>query len=312
MTNRQANIRVGIVTLGLFCSLLLFIFWLSDRGVQNGRPYDILFSQSVSGLSQGSAVQYSGVPVGVVQDIALLPHHPDLVRVRIVVNAQTPILTGTTATIQGVGFTGVNTVQLSGAQVGAKPITGPSPYGAPLIPASSGAVGELLASAPLLLERLSTLTLRLTDILDQDNQESISGILANTNKIMHSIAQQSSQFEDMALETRTTVRDMGEAARQISLLGRNANMLMTEQGTPLIQDLRQTLDAARKTMDAFGVVAQNTSTNILPNADALIGELRVSADRLDKLTRSLNDDPINALIGAKKVPVYDPPQDRQK
>ena len=90
---------------------------------------------------------------------------------RIAVKDNVPILEGTVASIQG-SFTGPSTVQLDGAVKGAAPIVCPvensrasCPLDVPVIPAKPGGIGALLSSAPKLLERLSTLTERLSELL---------------------------------------------------------------------------------------------------------------------------------------------------
>src|SRR3546814_16620005 len=65
------------------------------------------------------------------------------------------------------------------------------PEGVPVIPAKPGALGELLNSAPQLLERLTTLTERLTQLLSDRNQASIAGILDSTNRISRQLANRS-------------------------------------------------------------------------------------------------------------------------
>src|SRR3546814_1893963 len=83
--------------------------------------YDIVFKQSVNGLAKGSSVNYSGVPSGQVEKIELWRRDPSFVKVRISVKEGTPVLQGTTATIAGVGFTGVSEIVLDGAVKGAPP-----------------------------------------------------------------------------------------------------------------------------------------------------------------------------------------------
>ncbi len=56
---------------------------------------------------------------------------------RVEVDAETPVLQGTTAQIKGVGFTGVSEIALEGAVKGARPLTQAGPQGCPVIPASS-------------------------------------------------------------------------------------------------------------------------------------------------------------------------------
>src|SRR3546814_7866197 len=75
-------------------------------GGSEKKEYDIFFKQAVSGLARGSGVAFSGVPVGEVKTIALMPDTPEFVRVRISVNEEVPILHGTTASIEGIGLTG--------------------------------------------------------------------------------------------------------------------------------------------------------------------------------------------------------------
>src|SRR5688572_4729167 len=148
METRSNHILVGGVVLALVVALLAFIIWLSQAGGADRNEYDVYFSQSVDGLAQGSAVTFSGVPVGQVESINLEPESPEFVRVRISVKKQTPILRGTTATISGVGFTGVSQITLDGAVKGAPPITQPGPRGVPIIPTKPGGLGEILNTAP--------------------------------------------------------------------------------------------------------------------------------------------------------------------
>ena len=190
METRSNHVLVGTVVLILLAVLALFTVWIARLGGASTKEYDIFFKTSVDGLAKGSAVTFSGVPSGQVKEIALWKPDPQFVRVRINVNQDTPILQGTTATISGVGFTGVSQISLDGARKGAEAIGCPDenpqsqcPYGVPVIPTKQGGLGAILNSAPQLLERLSTLTERLTGLLTDKNQASIAGILANTNRL---------------------------------------------------------------------------------------------------------------------------------
>src|SRR5881398_4152054 len=128
---------VGAVTMALLVGVLLFIVWLSGLSNKTTKCYDIYFSQGVGGLNKGSNVSFSGVPVGQVNKISLLPNRPEFVWVRINVDEQTPVLQGTTAQIHGVGFTGVSEIQLTGAQRGRPAISQLGPQGCPVVPAST-------------------------------------------------------------------------------------------------------------------------------------------------------------------------------
>lgn len=164
METRANHVWVGAVTLALLALVAAFIVWIARLGDGDQRRYDIFFKQSVDGLNKGSEVSFAGVPIGKIEDIELWRKDPSFVRVRIGVKKDVPILVGTTATIQS-SFTGVADIQLEGAIKGAPPIVEPGPEGVPVIPTKQGGFGAILSNAPLLLERLATLTDRLNTLL---------------------------------------------------------------------------------------------------------------------------------------------------
>src|SRR3546814_16689328 len=95
------------------------------------------------------------------------------------VNEGVPVLQGTTAALEGVGFTGVSQISLDGAVKDAPPITDKGPAGRPVIPTRVGGLGELLNTAPQLLQRLSTPSERLGELATDKTQESFAHILKN-------------------------------------------------------------------------------------------------------------------------------------
>ena len=76
----------------------------------------------------------------------------------------------------------------------------------------------MLNSAPQLLERLSTLTERLTELLGDRNQRSIQGILANTDRLTREVAARSPEIAATLAEARTAIERAGIAAQQIGNL----------------------------------------------------------------------------------------------
>jgi len=292
----------------------LFTVWLS--GLQGGdtKKYDIFFKQSVDGLATGSAVTFSGVPSGQIESIELWGADPDFKRVRIEVREETPILLGTTATISSVGFTGVSQITLDGAVKNAPPITEIGPGGAPVIPTKAGGLGALLNSAPQLLERVSTLTERLTELLSDRNQGSIAGILDNTERLSNALADRGPEIAATLADTRVAIRQAGDAAEKIG----NFTASTSAEINPLIRDLRTTVrsaDASMKTLDATLSEARpgiSTFTKqTLPEVGQLVRDLRVMSESLTAVAGRIESGGATSLLGSPRLPDYEPRGERK-
>ncbi len=312
MEHKGSNVLVGAVVLALFIALFGFVLWLSRVDTREEKRYDIFFKE-VSGLAVGSQVQFSGVPVGAVEAIRLMPENPEFVRVRIQVGEEVPILQGTTATLSSVGFTGVSLIQLDGAIRGAPPIEDEGPFGEPVIPTKPGALGELLSSAPELLERVSALTERLTRLFDERNQESIAGILENSERVTKAFANRSDEIAATAAEARFAVRELGLAANSLAKAADSSSKLINEDGKPLIADLRRTVNRANDTLAAIESTAkaakpgvETFSTQTLPELGQLVRDMRDITTSLGAVAAKLDEDPAGALVGGRTLPDYEP------
>lgn len=315
METRSNHILVGVVTLAMLALVAAFLVWIVRFGDGTTKQYDIFFSQSVGGLASGTGVTFAGVPSGQVIKVELWKKDPNFVRVRIAVSEDTPILEGTTATIQSVSFTAPPNIQLDGAKKGAPPITDLGPEGVPVIPTKPGALGELLNSAPLVVERLATLTDRLTLLLSDENQKSISGILANTDKLTGSLAKQAPGLEALMEESRIAIRNAGQTAEKLGLVVDNTNAFLTNNGEPVAKNLATTLDSASKSLLALEGVLKNAqpgaerfSNKTLPEVDQLVEDMQALTKSLTNVADRLDQGGAGSLLSAPALPDYEPGQ----
>ena len=312
METRANYVWVGAISLLLLGLLALFIVCLAQLGTANRQEYDIFFPQSVGGLANGSEVTFKGVPAGQVQEIELWRQDPEFVRVRVSLDEEIPILQGTTASISA-SFTGVSNVSLGGAVKGAPPITEPGPEGVPVIPAEPGGLGEILASAPLLLERVATLTDRLTRLLSDENQASISGILENTNRMSDQLADMGPEFRAALVELQGTLAQSTETLDAFESTLRSTDSLLNEEGQSLAQELRTTLRAASQAATALEATMQETrpaarelSQTTLPLANAALQDLKRTSAALRSVTERIETQGAGSLVGGSKLPDYKP------
>lgn len=315
METRANHVWVGVITLALLAALALAIMWIAGWGKGAQNEYDVFFKQSVEGLAKGSQVSFAGVPVGQVSEIRLWIKDPEFVRVRIKIDDEVPVLLGTTATVQG-SFTGVSTILLDGAVRGAEPITCDTtacPEGVPVIPPKAGGLGALLSNAPLLLERLATLTERLTEMLSDRNQGEIAGILANTNQMTAALADAAPQVERTMAELQVTLREASEALDQFEKVMASTDRILNEDGQNLARQMRDTMKSADTAAKALAATlndarpaARQLSESTLPAADAALRDLRATSKALRSMTEQIETQGAGSIVSGEKLPEYKP------
>ena len=313
METRSNYVMVGAVTVGLLIATLLFIVWLAGLSNKQTKCYDIYFAEGVGGLNKGSNVSFSGVPVGQVTKISLLPNRPEFVWVRIDVDSQTPVLQGTSAQIHGVGFTGVSEIQLTGAERGRPAIQQMGPQGCPVIPATSGGISALLNSAPELIDRIQRLTERLTELLSDKNQNSISDILENIDATTAELRKHAPEMGDTIAEIKIASHNAGIAANNVAALSNNANQLVSGPGRESIENLNKAIISARQAADNLNAMigdarpgVQNFSKETLPEANKLVHDLRDLSQSLKQVSDRINRQGIGGAVGPEKLPDYKP------
>ena len=316
METRANHVWVGAITLLLLAGAAIFFVWLARLGDRDNQEFDILFEQSVGGVAEGSAVTYNGVPVGQVSDISIWEDNPEFVKVRLKLDGDVPIHVGTEASVSA-SFTGNSNISLAGGQSDQPLISCETTTcvddGVPVIPPAPGALGEILASAPLLLERLATLTDRLTRVLDDDNQNSISGILQNTDTISRELAASSPEVQATLRELQGTLAQSTETLASFDQTLGSVNTLVERDGSRLTADLSQTLASARSAAAELEAALANVepitrqlSQDTLPAATATMRDLRRTSENLRNITERLETEGAGSLLGGQQLPDYEP------
>ena len=312
METRANNIWVGVVTLALLAVAAGFALWLAHLSNANRKPYDIYFHQSVDGLAKGTQVSYAGVPAGQITEIELSRNDPSMVRVRVDINRDVPILIGTSATIQG-SFTGVSNIQLAGGVAGKPPIAGKGPDGAPVIPTRNSGLGELLSNAPHLMAQISELGDRMNALLSDRNIKAMSGTLANAERLSGNLADAAPQLAQAMADLDQTLVQARDTLSEFQKVAGNANAQLDPNSDSLVRQLSDTLKSAKAAADALKATAgaadpavRRLTVDTLPQIEASIRELRATSRALRDLTEKVDNQGAAAAIGAPKLPEYRP------
>jgi len=276
MENRAHAIMAGLFVIVFGLALATAILWFSGDTVEQDK-YILVSESSVSGLNPQAAVRYRGIQVGYVDKIQLDPKQPRVILISILVNKETPVTQGTYAELAYQGLTGLAYIQLDDDGTKPKPLA--TSHRAPArIEMRASLLQEVGSSAPLLLARLSALTERLTDLLNEENLDHIKNTLANVEAV-------SARFIALQDKLAPTIDALPSLATDTQNVLKHADGLLIELNK-LTGQLEQSLKAFDQVATSAGRVA--TSAEKIGKAGELIsGDLRSSA--LPKLERLLEN-----------------------
>ena len=148
----------GLFIIVFSIAAAIFAVWLGSPGRHDDVLYRIHFSESVSGLTVGDPVSYQGVDVGTVKSINIDPDNSRLVYVDVRLRKETPVKTGTRASLALKGITGVVYIELSGGDPAAKTLLSITPPDKiPEIPSEKSPLRAMLDELPKLVEKFGAL-----------------------------------------------------------------------------------------------------------------------------------------------------------
>ena len=108
METKANYVLIGAFTLVVAAFLLLFGLWAAKfSSERDWREYRVVFTEPVTGLTEGSSVQYNGIAIGTVETLDLDPKDPRRVIAKLKVKAGTPVKVDTRAKLSITGLTGV-------------------------------------------------------------------------------------------------------------------------------------------------------------------------------------------------------------
>lgn len=304
METRAHFILVGLFTLVAGAAALLFALWLTNSSVDREVSYfDVLFREPVSGLSVGSAVQYSGIRVGEVERLTLDPQDPRIVRARIRVTTDVPVKVDTKARLTLLNITGASAIELSEGLPESAQLTANS--GFPVIEATPSSLAQLRVTSEELLLNASTLIERTNRLLSDENGQRVSNMLENVEVFTASLAEQ-----------RDTMR---EGLEGLALSTQTANEVLNRVNTLLTRYEEPVLDGVSAAVADLQQFTQNLNIVLDENSPALtrglqgfaelapaMRDLREILSSIDVMTRRIADDPANFVLGNDNIREYQP------
>ena len=295
MFKGDRNLAVGLFISTALIGLLVFAIWLAGTtGNAETRRYSILFERDVSGLAVGGQVYYLGVAVGSVTKLTLIPGNPIRVRVDITVLADTPVDSGSYASLMAQGITGVTVINISGEPGEHSPLPTPEGSDYPLIPVRETGLSALLSQAPTTMAKINLALDQLNELLGEDNRQQVAATLQHAEQLLAALAAERGDLARLPQELTSLVVDMRATVTEVSaLLGSlGPGLDQTLEGVHTVSanlaQLTQRLDALLAD-NRTGI--EHFIDNGLGQAPELIFDLRGTLRELQKLLHQLQEDP---------------------
>ena len=305
METRAHHVMIGLFTVLVVGAAMLFALWLSKSSSDREfREYEVIFTEAVSGLSQGSAVQYSGIKVGEVVMLRLDAKDPRKVKARIRVVGSTPIKENTRARLSITGVTGAAVIQLHGGSPSSPLLQGKDGK-RPVIVADPSPFARLMAGGEDLMVRVTTLLEQANRLFSSENIDRVSRTLANLEQTTTSI---NGQRDELA----QTLKQINSATAEAAALMRNASSLIDGPGREAVANAGQmlaSLDRSSRNIEELLRTNRQALDGGLKGIGELgpaIAQLRDTLEALRSFSQRLEADPAGYLLRSDTIKEFQP------
>jgi phospholipid/cholesterol/gamma-HCH transport system substrate-binding protein len=308
METRAHYVAVGAFVLAVI--VIGFVAVLSLGRVefaQELKRYYIFFKGSVTGLSKGSVVQYSGITVGRVVDVRVDPD--DLEKIQVTVEIDTdlvPIKTDARAFVETNLLSGIATIQIRGGTREAKELEPEPGHRYPIIAAGQSELEQLRASLPELLGDVREVAHNLNAVLNEQNRSAIADSLQNVRTVTENFVGPSKEVSEVVENANAAV------AALKSLIGHVDQSYVGKGG--LRDELSQTLNDADKLAKNLGdtnrqlqqILQENRpglhefTQSTLTQVSNLVSDMQRFIAGLSRFVASVERDPSRLLFGERR------------
>ena len=307
METKANYVLIGAFTIALTLFLLLFALWAAKYSTDKSwQSYRVIFNEPVTGMSEGSSVQYNGISVGTVEKLRLAADDPRQVIATLKVQASAPVKTDTRAKMSMTGITGSPIIQLTGGDPASPRLADVDKNDVPVIQTEASALQNIADTANRLVARMDLL-------LSEENVDSVARTLANLESLTGAVSDQRQDLRAMIVSARAS-------SEQLEATMGNANQAMKSIDRELVSKLPELvarLDSTLARLDsaaagADGILKENRAAinsfanEGLSQLGPTLGELRALVRDLRRMSDRLDSNPTHYLLGRDAPKEFEP------
>ncbi len=296
METKAHHILIGAFMLLSLLGALVFALWVAKVSLDDEfDEYDVVFTETVTGLTKGAWVNFNGIQVGEVRRLSLDRDDPSRVLARVRVDAGTPVQTDTTARLTYTGLTGVAIIELVAGTPGFPPLEAAEGAEVGVIIAVPSAIQKIMTDGGDVLIRFNETLARVSELLNAENTQRIADTLAHIESIARQVEADKTALGDALRGADRAFADLSAAStafRELAAqggttLGR-ADALLAQDFGPATEDLKQTLASLREISARVDNLLSSNQSQINQLAQQGVPELTAALDDLRRLAASLN------------------------
>jgi phospholipid/cholesterol/gamma-HCH transport system substrate-binding protein len=307
METKANYVLIGAFTILTAVLLLLFGLWAAKYSSEkNWQQYQVIFTEPVTGLSEGSAVQYNGIAVGTVETLNLAPKDPRQVVALLKLKADAPVKVDTRAKLSITGLTGVPFIQLTGGSPNAPALASGDRDEIPVIRAEASALQNIADTAHRLVSRMD-------EVLSEENVKRIADTLAHLESMTGAIADQREDLRALLINARESSEQLSKTLVTTNRAVEDVDRELVDKLPGLVSKLDTTLtnlDSAASGANAIlgeNRAAINSFANDgLSQLGPTLGELRSLVRDLRRISDHLESSPARYLLGRDAPKEFEP------
>jgi phospholipid/cholesterol/gamma-HCH transport system substrate-binding protein len=307
METKANYVLIGAFTLATAAALLLFGLWAAKYSSERSwQQYEVVFTEPVTGLTEGSSVQYNGIGVGTVEALALDPRDPRRVIARLKLKSDVPVKVDTRAKLSITGLTGVPFIQLTGGSPRAQRLVDVDHRDAPVILTEASALQNIADTANRLVARLD-------QVLSDQNVKRINDTLAHLETATGAIAGQRDDLRALIVNARQASEQLNTTLATTNRTLDNVDRELVDKLPGIVSKLDATLahldDAAG---NANGILGENRAAihrfanDGLGQLGPTLAELRALVRDLRRISDRLEGSPARYLLGKDAPKEFEP------
>jgi phospholipid/cholesterol/gamma-HCH transport system substrate-binding protein len=307
METKANYVLIGAFTIITAVLLLLFALWAANYSSEkNWQQYQVIFTEPVTGLTEGSAVQYNGIAVGTVETLNLAPKDPRQVVALLKLRADAPVKVDTRAKLSITGLTGVPFIQLTGGSPNAPALATGDRDEIPVIRAEASALQNIADTANRLVSRMD-------EVLSEENVKRINATLEHLESMTGAIADQREDLRALLINARESSEQLSKTLATTNRAVEDVDRELVDKLPGLVSKLDATLThldsaagGANAILNENRAAISSFANDGLSQLGPTLSELRSLVRDLRRISDHLEGSPARYILGRDAPKEFEP------